>query len=1130
MTVARAALPGPQPASTPAPARAAPAPAAPAAAAAADVARVALEWAARAQCDRCEMLLEVGRFKEAADAAEALLADPAHAKSRYRDLALYHLGHARFALRDYHAAGRALSRLAPFDQEFGNHAHYLLARVHHLSGERPEAAAQYKAVQDAYEARRKAAQEALANPANLAPEQQASLAALVNAPPPEYLFRARLYEALLQTEEGRYAEALERLTALAQQNPKWPPAADARLRIGYCHMQMRNYPQAIQALQPLAEHPQLADQALWWIGRCQAAAADPANPAAVDQAAKRAIATLGRAAERAGALAPSDPDARARRADILMELGDTQQLTKQYSEAAATYQEVLGDKNAADRAEEATERRAAALHLAGKFAESDALCKQFEKTYPTSPLLPAVLFRSAENAYLTATGAADGPNTPTERRDLVRMFGPAIARYDRLLKDFPDFAYADLARQGMATCLYRLGRSGDAIALLSAIPEPQRVGPLATVPYLLADCLLRTFPAETPDAVSAAGLVEGAEQAAVLLEAFAAAQPKSPEAPDALLKLGYCYQRIGGVLADPAERQKRFVLARQAYEKFLGQFPQHPSTATAVFERAKCAALLGNLDMAVAELNRFQGTAVRNAPVAPLAIMRLGTALRAMGKAPEAANVLGTFRQQQEAGILKDPARRDWVPMLQYEHALALKDAGKRPEAVALFEAIAKQFPDRPEAVNATWRVGQCRREEAAEQLAAARAAAAAPGATPDQVAAARKTIADTAAALGKIVASFQAQAVGAAKQRKGSPAHLRLLYETAWCDRVLAEAEMETARQALRAEALARLEAKVKRELEPGQAPPSLRAPDIALSAVPAQPAEKAAIAQYEALIAAGPADPLAVQARFELAELHADRGNPNRAMELLSEALGESPPADLADAIRLRMAAALLAAKNPDAALAQVDKVAANPNSPLAPQAWYLSGEAFFHQKNWAKAIQKLAPFRDQEPFQHVPGISDRALLRLGQAHAQAGQWAPSRATFQALVERFPASPWADEARYGVGWALQNLKAYDEAAAAYAEVTRRTAAEVAARSQLQIGLCRLEQKRYPEAAQALLVVPIAYDYADWNGPAWCQAAQAYAAMNQTDQAVKLWKRVVKDLPKSPWAKTAKERLAAIK
>jgi TolA-binding protein len=35
---------------------------------------------------------------------------------------------------------------------------------------------------------------------------------------------------------------------------------------------------------------------------------------------------------------------------------------------------------------------------------------------------------------------------------------------------------------------------------------------------------------------------------------------------------------------------------------------------------------------------------------------------------------------------------------------------------------------------------------------------------------------------------------------------------------------------------------------------------------------------------------------------------------------------------------------------------------------------------------------------------------------------------------------------------------------------------------------------------------------------------------MNQTDQAVKLWKRVVKDLPRSPWAKTAKERLAAIK
>ena len=44
-----------------------------------------------------------------------------------------------------HCAVRSLSTLAPFDQgEIGIHAQYLLARTHHLAGERPEAATGYQ--------------------------------------------------------------------------------------------------------------------------------------------------------------------------------------------------------------------------------------------------------------------------------------------------------------------------------------------------------------------------------------------------------------------------------------------------------------------------------------------------------------------------------------------------------------------------------------------------------------------------------------------------------------------------------------------------------------------------------------------------------------------------------------------------------------------------------------------------------------------------------------------------------------------------------------------------------------------------------------------------------------------------
>src|SRR5207253_8729723 len=104
-------------------------------------------------------------------------------------------------------------------------------------------------------------------------------------------------------------------------------------------------------------------------------------------------------------------------------------------------------------------------------------------------------------------------------------------------------------------------------------------------------------------------------------------------------------------------------------------------------------------------------------------------------------------------------------------------------------------------------------------------------------------------------------------------------------------------------------------------------------------------------------------------------------------------------------------------------------------------------------------LAVFRDQAPLQNVPGLTDRALLRLGHAYEKTKQWDLSRQAHEQVVGRFPQSPWVNEARYGIGWAWQNQKQFEQAVNVYNQVT--TATEVAARAQLNIGLCRLEQKQ---------------------------------------------------------------------
>src|SRR5206468_6996352 len=127
---------------------------------------------------------------------------------------------------------------------------------------------------------------------------------------------------------------------------------------------------------------------------------------------------------------------------------------------------------------------------------------------------------------------------------------------------------------------------------------------------------------------------------------------------------------------------------------------------------------------------------------------------------------------------------------------------------------------------------------------------------------------------------------------------------------------------------------------------------------------------------------------------------------------------------------------------------------------------------------AVKRLALFRDQQPFQNVAGLSDRALLRLGHALSSLKEWDASRQAHERLAGAFPNSAWINEARYGIGWAFQHQGNFDGAVNAYSQVTGNTVAEIAAKAQFQIGLCRLEQKRYIDAANALLVVPYTYDY----------------------------------------------------
>jgi TolA-binding protein len=347
-----------------------------------------------------------------------------------------------------------------------------------------------------------------------------------------------------------------------------------------------------------------------------------------------------------------------------------------------------------------------------------------------------------------------------------------------------------------------------------------------------------------------------------------------------------------------------------------------------------------------------------------------------------------------------------------------------------------------------------------------------------------------------------------------------RTLYEIAWGYRELARPEVEAARTTLEQAQLKKL----------GKQGAKFGTPHVPLKQVPLQPSEQKVRAFYRTLIGDFAELPLSTEARFELAELLAQRGKDDDAVKLLTEGLDKEPPPELTAKIRLRLGACKAASGDVKAALAQFNAVAQDPKSPLAGQAHYRAGECLLQAKDWSEAIKRLSLFRDNGQFQNLPGVTDRALLRLGHAYAHIKDWERSRQAHEQSAARFPSGPWAHEARYGVGWALQQMKRYDEAVNVYNQVTAATVTETAAKAQLQIGLCRLEQKRYAEAASALLVVPFTYDYKEYSAVALLEAARALTEMKQGEQAARLLRRLLRDHPQTPWAEAAQERLERLK
>lgn len=1095
----------------------------------------ALEMAAQARVDGAETLIKLGKQKEAAELVRGFVADPVWAKSAHRAAGLTVLGEALFGQQDYPGAFAALADVAPFADQLavGLQAKYLIGRILQETGERPEAVASYEWVTLIYPMQRRKAEEALREKGRFRdrPMEQVRLEALTRSVP-DVVREANYQAAQIQFDYGQFAEAASKYSAFVQTAPNVQAAEvqAARLRQGIAHARAKQLPEAMRALKPLAESPTLGDQATWWVGKVQRASVEGTNPGAMMQQTQNAIATFGRAAEKAAALGKTDPAAAARRLDILLDVADAYASIRQYKEAAPIFETVAKEGSNPERAEAAHERWAMALSKLGQGDASDVACKSFLATYPASMLRPTVMFWQAENSYHRGIELA-AMGTDANADEVKKLQAQAAQQYAAVVEKWPEFSQASAARFGLGMAYYRQGEFDKAQKQLANVMEADRVGELAGASYYQADCLVRAMPETADDALSAGRLAGQLEEAVKLLAAFVGGEER-PETPDGMLKLAECYQRQAVLLADPAEKAKAFQGARETYDRLIPKYPKHPAYATAVMERARCMSAMGDAGGAINELNRFRNDSkLGKSDVAPLALTRLAELMVKNGRAVDAAAMLVKAREQYEPQIKDDPKRSAWIAGLRYQHAMALKESGKQKEALALLEAIAKEFPDRPEAAEASLASIGVRKDEALSKLkAAAQAVAAVP---VDQAVDPKLTEAQAEAVKGvtEIATALAEHAERIAEKMEGSDLHVRTLRDAGASWRAVAETEIEAARRTRGAESLKRMKERLAKEpAVKGKSNSVPRPPEVRLASIPVTPAEQKARDLYNKALDAAPDSPICNEMRLDLAKMYVDRGEADPAIQLLSAALDKNPAPEQAVRLRVRLGNAYLMKKDAAGAMREALAALENANSPTRPAAYLVKGRAQMLAKDYGAAIITLSRYRNgAEKYVQAGMVTEEGLMRLAEAYAAAGSWEESRATYEHLLGRFPQGRFVTEAKFGEGLALQKAKQFDRAVEAFQDVTRRTGSELAAKAQMQIGLCRAEQKRWDDAVNELLVVPGTYDYADVAASASLEAGRALVEMKEPEKAKDVLQRVVRDYSGTEWATAAQKRLAEI-
>lgn len=292
----------------------------------------------------------------------------------------------------------------------------------------------------------------------------------------------------------------------------------------------------------------------------------------------------------------------------------------------------------------------------------------------------------------------------------------------------------------------------------------------------------------------------------------------------------------------------------------------------------------------------------------------------------------------------------------------------------------------------------------------------------------------------------------------------------------------------------------------------------------------EAPAAEAYRKLLTDSPNSELALHARLELGEIEAKAGRFESAAEVLGELLkqldqrDEKPPAELHQKCLYRLAVSEFELKRFEPSAEHFEMLLADhPGCEVTASASFFAGEANFNLGRHEKAVSHFTRVGKEHAGDPVAGPS---LLRLGECLAVLQRWAAAERAFEDYLSKFADSQAWYQARFGVGWARENQKRYDDAIREYEKVIARHQGPTAARAQFQIGQCLFARNDFENAARELLKVDILYAYPEWSAAALFEAGRCFEKIGKPTEAKKQFQQVVERHRDSEWGRMAGRRL----